>query len=1159
MNLVIADTGTSSVSTGSAEIDYPAMTWSYMIDTTTFVDGEKDITIEVLDTSATPKTDIIQRLLFFDNTAPMLRVTSYDGYTNLENVPNLISNSRTWITGEAYDTLKVKQVSVTLTGEAHDTEVIDKILISYNGGTSYTDITSSSAKINDTHYDISQSVNSVTYISDSGILPVKLKVIDNAGNSTDTAINLNIDNLQPSGSRTGIKDDVNGTSFLLQGTATDMGTVSDIDKIEVYFIRSGNEFRPNLSNTSIPVDTMDFNDGNRIVSYTTNPNYKIIIDDKNELGDDTGGNGDSDSYDESLTLSGSIFTWWAKFNSINISDGTLELHYVVFDKAGNAVHYSDSGFIKNNKPSITLAKVGVDLDYSSVVEEVEKFDYSRSFSSQNRLYLDFQVADYDFHGLNYSIYHGIDNTGTLLSSTSSVTIDISGYSDGSHNFFSEITDSDGITVTQLIETVIDNTDNTAPTINIDALSQSHVTDGHLETAGVSTHDNTPADDDVSGILTLTGNAWDNQRIKNIKLTLDGIGTDVILAAWVGNALVSQDGNFTIDSYSISEDSGLLITWSYVWDTSSVSNVAADNVTFSIALEDFGSPTNTGSEAITVDVVPYITNILRNPVTFNTIISKFGRNSIRRGETLNQLNGYNLRTGGGSDEFGVSILKTGAIDTIITSTGSTGSSQLLFTAPATLTSGWIRLVVNGVEAINNLNDNSQSYNQEYSVSNSASVYWSDDRSILAFNPGTGVGDYFDDFDGEAGDPQFAAMDIASDGTLYASWSTYSTSDVSYSTLSPGSVVDVWHGYDPPEFTDITVNGLNINVLYLANYNGGSGWDANSQTAGGLYLYDDNVPSVQSGRNPLDPTYRFELMYHNETLLQFRNIRVVRGSNDRIYTSYFDNVTGSIKFSSINDGYTYTVASGETNDEIPWINIDGGSDSHDIINGLGLVNQYDASLSRISSAGSYSAIVLDDDNYPLVVYYDGDNQTMRLARSDNTNPGAITNWTIQEVFDTGDVNFNFTGDYISAEVDGDGYLHIVSYKSSQGKIIYIKSTNNPESGAAYTFGRSVELDTSSGVWADLYIDDEGGTYRPYIAYLDSTGINSFDGLKLAYRDDSADINFDDVADGDWETVNVPLILSIKNERISLVTAGATGAAWTTAIGYKSGSHFYTAYLY
>ncbi|RKX83575.1 MAG: hypothetical protein DRP58_08530, partial [Spirochaetes bacterium] len=592
----------------------------------------------------------------------------------------------------------------------------------------------------------------------------------------------------------------------------------------------------------------------------------------------------------------------------------------------------------------------------------------------------------------------------------------------------------------------------------------------------------------------------------------------------------------------------------------VSSVAVNNVVIGFAIEDYASTQNTASDSLTVDVVPYISGIIRDSVNFSTIRSRMGRFPMRRGEASVEITGYNFRNNGNGngDYIGIDSEKTGlpsAMDNIFSTISLSGTDTYSLTIPSDAPSGWFRVFVNNIEAINNINNNTLDINKELDVGNSGSTYWTDDRYILSFDS-----DLSEIFADENGDPQFPSMDIASDGTLYSSWTTYSTSDISYSTIG-GSVIDVWHGYDPPEFTDITVEGANINVLYLANYNGGSGWDSNSQTAGGLYLYDDSAPSIRCGRDPSNPTYRFELMYHNQTLLQFRNIRVIRGVNNRIYASYYDNASGAIKFSSINDGYTYSVSGSETTDEIPWVNIDGGSDGDDtqVVPNANFNIASTTVDERVSGTGAFSAITLDEDNYPVIVYYDGDNQTIRLARTGVENPDLESEWNIQEVLSVGDPNFNYSGDYLSAEVDGDGFLHIVSYKSSQGKLIYIKSTNNPESGAAYTFGSSITIDTAAGVWADLYINQVGTDYIPYIAYLDSTGINSFNGLKVAWYDESADTDFDSLPDGDWEYSNIPLANSINNERISLVTANATGVNWTSAIGYKSGSHFYVTYMY
>jgi len=109
VNLTIVDTVTLETVTGSAVIDYVTMSWSYTVDTTTYDDGEKEITIEVLDTSATPKSDIVQRLLFFDNTAPLVIITNPVGYAGT-GYPDMIKN----IKGETYDQFQVNDISISL-------------------------------------------------------------------------------------------------------------------------------------------------------------------------------------------------------------------------------------------------------------------------------------------------------------------------------------------------------------------------------------------------------------------------------------------------------------------------------------------------------------------------------------------------------------------------------------------------------------------------------------------------------------------------------------------------------------------------------------------------------------------------------------------------------------------------------------------------------------------------------------------------------------------------------------------------------------------------------------------------------------------------------------------------------------------------------------
>ena len=1086
---------------------------------------------------------------------------------NITPVTNSYENGVFNISGDVVDETQIKHLEISYNGGADYHYIIrNNVIESGYSGYGIDTVT--------TNYTINIDLNTAAVpevgnvVSDD--ITIRLKVTDSTNYQTLYSLHYYIDNQNPTGGITTDLSDINGldTNATISGTANDSGVVSGVEKVVVYFEKSGTFYNPmnGASTVTEPTDPAD-------------ATYQIIIDSTTETL--SGANSDGDGISEELNI-GNPYIWIFKFDSNNIADGPVTLHYHVYDKSGNSVNYTEAGYIRNNAPTIDSITLATDINADGdSLDANESVSFSSGYDTTNfTVKNDRLVIDVNASGGNgtkrYSIeYGGTEKNGTLTNNSLTIT-DFTGMGDGAVNgseftikvYDSTISDDADETDEMFDEITLnltfDNVDTIDPVITLNSLLQADQDSsiGHLELEA----DTDPAiwaaisgtygdnDPKASGVIIIKGTVTDENNINQISVSSENNPMPT-LATWNSGQLESADtGVFVIDS-QVFDSSGHTVNFTYKWDTANVNNIAGLDKIISFGAAD-GSANPATSASKQVDVVPYITSILRDSTNLSTIRSRMGRFPMRRSESLVDIYGFNFRNdgNGNGDYIGINSEKTGnpaVLDSIFSAITLSGSDNYTVTIPSDAPSGWFRIFVNNIEAINNINDNSIDLNKE--SGGSGSDYWTDDRYIFVFAADTS--EYFED---GGGDPQFAAMDIASDGTLYSSWTTYSTSDISYSTIG-GAVVDVWHGYDPPEFTDITVNGTNINVLYLANYNGGSGWDSNSATAGGLYLYDDSAPSIRCGRNPSNPTYRFELMYHNETLLQFRNIRVVRGANDQIYTSYYDNASGSIKFSSINDGYSYTVNSSETTDEIPWINIDGGFDAHDTNPGTGLVNQYDSSLSRATSTGSFSSITLDEDNYPVIIYYDSETQTMRLARSDNAIPSGLADWTIQEVFTVGDENYSFSGEYISAIVDGDGYIHIVSYKSSQGKLIYIKSTNNPESGAAYTFGSSITIDTAAGVWADLYINQVGTDYIPYIAYLDSTGINSFNGLKVAWYDASADTDFDSSPDGAWEYSNVPLVNSISNERISLVTANATGVDWTSAIGYKSGSHFYVSYLY
>ena len=71
---------------------------------------------------------------------------------------------------------------------------------------------------------------------------------------------------------------------------------------------------------------------------------------------------DGDGMVESYSKAGSDYIWTATFKSTHIPDGPIEMHVVVFDKAGNSRHSSVSTKVTNNPPRITSVKLSTDLN-----------------------------------------------------------------------------------------------------------------------------------------------------------------------------------------------------------------------------------------------------------------------------------------------------------------------------------------------------------------------------------------------------------------------------------------------------------------------------------------------------------------------------------------------------------------------------------------------------------------------------------------------------------------------------------------------------------------------------------------------------------------------------------------------------------------------------
>jgi hypothetical protein len=1113
-----------------------------------------------------------------------------------------------------------------ITGKALDDDSIKQIFISYDGGINYEPLSSSYYVMNSQKdYDLDIPINTTDSGSttpkldiDSSILYLRLKITDFSNYQSITTLNLNVDNHYPTGDipqpYSDELKDINGMAARVQGIALDGGTVSGIEKIEVYFVDGVDGvtvYNPTTGATHAPVGTYNFGGGD--VDYPTgfagSENYKIVIDDTNEFGNDSGGNGDGDGFDESLTLAASTYNWWAEFNSNVIPDGKLEVHYVIFDNSGNGAHYElDDGFVKNHKPVINAVIVGSDVDNSGSVEADEQFTYTGPFTARNRLYIEIDASDNDtLTSANYEISH---DTPPLVLNDSSRTIDITpaqGYSDGATSFICKVTDPDDISTETTINVTIENTDSVPPVITIDPLTQSDVVAGHLEDVN-SLHSG--SDPDVSGTVNLTGTASDNQRIQSITVQIDdfdagsGAGVEHTVASWSGGTLVSVDGDFTIDSQTLTEAGGHQISWTYTWNSADITGAVKDDLNMQFKALDFNP--NTDTDSTVVDVVPYISDISR---TLPTQRSKYGNFQVQQGESNVIIHGYNLddsgthwirvhNTAGGDPDAGLWDNIT------MPATGSPFTSMTVDLSGVTH-SGWLRLMVNGVEAINNGNDNSLTANKEDDGSGIANTKWTDDRYLRVWQVG-------DTFQGSGG-AQYPSMSIMADGTLYGAWINYATSLLTYGTTSAAPVTQ-WGTYDPPEYTDMHVDtsegSLKYAIAFAANHYGGTGdWGNEPLEAANAGFLGVRTPnSRQVDRSRADAyAYPIESLTLNQQLWQFARPKVVRSNGgasdaqDRIHVAYYDTRTTAAKYSFMYDDGQATARG--------WLNLDGGTDAEDVRyvtgiatgrtnstvtdpalvgntlvdlgqtimlmsptganpisyyrtitgfnSGTGVVtfastgetsrthytivtgtsNLVTAGVTRSTSAGEYVAIDVDEDGFPVVVYYNTAAQTLRLARANKVNPTAPADWTRQNVFAGGDPNAMFSGQHVAMKFDVNGNLHVVCYRSSAGDLLYLYAPDSD--GTDYIFQNSVVVDSEGAVGTSPDITLNGTT--PYISYLNNSMIGTFEGLKMAYYDGGL---------GDWEYEIVPVSTAVNDSRTSLeYRKGAV--PWLIAMGYSSSS--------
>jgi hypothetical protein len=1006
----------------------------------------------------------------------------------------------------AWDYLYVRG-AITLKGTASDNSAVTSIKLSLDGGDSYG---SELPGTPGTPIAISVPINTLTdplipaaiRTDKNGPISMVVKLQDDSLHFNNWTVILNLDNRYPDkNDYTGLAnghDPLNLHGNLasdysqLMGTCADTGSVSGIDKVEVYLTRTSGptEYVVDLTDGSLVAKEQAlFGDPGALQDYTTDEDCRIVID-----------TWSGDPYKD-LDQVGSDVKWWAKLDTLLVPDGDIDIHYVAWDKAGNAVHGEVPGFIKNHAPVISSVTVGTDLnDDDDVLDTGEQSPYNPSLPITARndlLYIEINATETGHNTpFVYSVRNKFYETGTELAdpATGVALIDISSGrfgGDGTGKVFTvKITDAVGIEVSEDVTVNIDNDDDEDPTIEVlpiappaDLLDwNASPVAGHIEKLGLTQYDNVPTEDaDVSGTVMVRGTAHDNLRIDEIWLSIDG-GAGFRLAYWNGAGL-SVEAAYTTVFHITDEDltdDGHDIDWDFKWNTAtSIAAVAKKDVVLAFTAKDHELVnTSSGpSGSRQYDVVPYITEIetaITGFISKDFARSALGRYPVRTGATSGEtitVKGYNLNptaTGIGALSSDVRIESTTHRNDTTKSPG-TGSRGLAYAgvaspftsftatissiaADASIGSGYLVVWVNGVPSLNARSGRSNA------ETNFVSQTGTDERwlSVWArtvFKTDVAAAPL-------ANHAVYPSMRMNGDTPVFA----YVNNVFGYGLAEYWNGTNEWEIYENWDLFTFTALDLNSSGTHAALY------DINVVRSGSINKPDDKGGILTTYfYQPPNTDWTSSSFWFRDYHIwldnlwkdgvpailgryQYPDIDLSRDSTtaiSKVFYSVYDSIDDKVLVRAFNVG-TNSGSVGSTNKinnpgtnvytNIAQQNQSGGWPTYlDSANDNGRFNTGSPGSNAGSSppnaytvdtgAGPWTAVAGTSGNVAVVAWYDTDTNSLKFAYNAAANVSGAGAFVGTQVLDT-----YCGGDFVDMVVDTNDHIHIAYHDSFSGDLMY-----------------------------------------------------------------------------------------------------------------------------
>lgn len=652
------------------------------------------------------------------------------------------------------------------------------------------------------------------------------------------------------------------------------------------------------------------------------------------------------------------------------------------------------------------------------------------------------------------------------------------------------------------------------------------------------------DPKVSGIIKIQGTANDNKILKDISVKIPGllnsftvVGSYTTGSGWndsteseVETKLASGSSwAFTVDEEAITQEGGHTIKWTLTVDTSKITGVAATDVQVQVKASDQKGKSSTEQTTQTaqdnetsfyrMDVVPYITEIKtvlsntqkRNPSVYSR--TALGHYAVASDEMVT-ITGFNLVKGNSSVTKNMSEL--------------TSSGDFTFT-------------VNGVETLNNKNNNnargdfsevSDSKTGDYTIHSNyynrkpnnlnnnlldddvyfdvwqinskaaAPVSGMIEQPVMKINPVSGmVGFAF------VNGPLYFSMGGKEGGTEYSA---------QYWMGSYDFFTSVGFAYDKLGYSYGCAAGGDINKTSADKFQFmTSRWGRAGTGQHGSYSETNSLRMESIGQKDSSDVRIFD----KQRIKSPSFATAVHGNSTNLYLAYYDNINDEIRFKY---GKTSSTSKGKFGS---FTDYDTDGDAYAYRNGY--VSMI-AGSNTGRNAGEYVSIAVvskEDtavDDVVVAVWYDATarclrysyNTTPTVDRNANTD---ATGWSTPETVFTGDMENAGEWCQIMADKSDDGGIHIAAYDPVNLDLVYAYKSNYQASGF-----ETCIVDGYGVVGSNLTLDvakNAGGKWIPYIGYYATSCVKP----KIAYLADTSSNapagTIDDEVTKAWEISVIP----------------------------------------